>query len=81
MVTTHLRAESVHLLEDNSQDRISDYWSSFFAQKNAHVLNRLGRSKHHKVYINFKFHLVPVKSKDLKFRTKFGIELRMKSNY
>ena len=59
VVITQLRAESVQLLENVYQDPISDYWSSFFARKYAHVLSRLGRSKHHKVYTNFKFPLVP----------------------
>ena len=59
VVTTQLEAETVQLLENISPDPISGYWSSFFAKKYAHVFNRLGRSKHHKVYTNFKFLLVP----------------------
>ena len=59
VVTTQLQAESVHSLENMSQDPISDYWSSFFAKKYAHVFSCLGRSKHHKVYTNFKLPLVP----------------------
>ena len=59
VVPTQLKAESVQSLEYNSSDPISEYWSSFFAKKYAHVFSRLGRSKHHKVYTNFKFPLVP----------------------
>ena len=59
VVTTQLRAEPVHQLEDITQDPILEYWGSFFAHKYAHVFSRLGRSKHHKVYTNFKFPLVP----------------------
>ena len=59
VVTTQLRAEHVQQLEVQSQDPISDYWSSFFAKKYAHVFNRLGRSKNHKVFTNFKYPLVP----------------------
>ena len=58
VVPTQLKAESVQSLEYNSSDPISEYWSSFFAKKYAHVFSRLGRSKHHKVYTNFKFPLV-----------------------
>ena len=66
VMTTQLRAESVHLLEDKFQDPISEYWGSFFASKNAHVFSRLGRSKNHKVYTNFKFPLVPRQDKGRK---------------
>ena len=59
VVTTQLKAESVQLLEIISQDPISEYWSSFFARKYAHVFSRLVRSKHHKAYTNFIFPLVP----------------------
>ena len=59
VATTQLRAESVHLLEDKDQVSISEYWGSFVASKYAHVFSRLGRSTNHKVYINFKFLLVP----------------------
>ena len=59
MVTTQLRAEPIQQLEVKDQDPISDYWSSFFAKKYAHVFSRLGRSKNYKVYTNFKFSLVP----------------------
>ena len=45
VVTTQLRAEHVQQLEVKDQDPISDYWSSFFAKKYAHVFNRLRRSK------------------------------------
>ena len=58
MVTTQLKAESVHLLEGISQNPISDYWNSFFAEKYAPVFSRLGRSKHHKVYTISKFPLL-----------------------
>ena len=58
VVTTQLKAESVQSLESHSTDPISEYWSSFFAKKYAHVFSRLGRSKHHKVYTNLKFPLV-----------------------
>ena len=66
VVTTQLQAESVHSLENMSQDPISDYWSSFFAKKYAHVFSRLGRSKHHKVYTNFKLPPVPCQVKGRK---------------
>ena len=59
VVTAQMKAESVQSLENSSLDPISNYWSSFFARKYAHVFSRLGRSKHHKVYTNFKFPLVP----------------------
>ena len=59
VVTTQLKAESVQSLEYNSSDPISECWSSFFTKKYAHLFSRLGRSKHHKVYTNFKFPLVP----------------------
>ena len=59
VVTTQLSAEPFHLLEDITQDPISEHWGSFFAHKNAHVFSRLGKSKHHKVYTHFKFPLVP----------------------
>ena len=59
VVTTQLLAEPVPQLEFKDHDPISDYWSSFFAKKYAHVFSRLGRSKNHKVYTNFKFPLVP----------------------
>ena len=59
VVTTQLKAESVQLLENFSQDSISEYWSSFFAKKYSHIFSLLVRSKHHKVYTNFKFPLVP----------------------
>ena len=59
VVTTQLTAEFVHMLEDKSQNPISEYWGSLFASKYAHVFSRLGRSKNHKVYTNFKFPLVP----------------------
>ena len=49
VVTTQLRAEPVQQLEVKDQDSISDYWSSSFAKKYAHVVTRLGRSKNHKV--------------------------------
>ena len=59
VVTTQLRVEPVQQLEVKVEDPISDYWSSFFAKKYAHVFSRLGRSKNHKVYTKFKFPLVP----------------------
>ena len=59
VVSTQLRAESVHLLEQKSRNSKSKYWDSFFASKYAYVLGRLGRSKHHKLYTNFKYPLVP----------------------
>ena len=59
VVTTQLRAEHFQQLEVKDQDPTSDYWSSFFAKKYAHVFNRLGRSKNHKVFTNFKYPLVP----------------------
>ena len=59
VVSTQMKAESVQSLENSSLDPISDYWSSFFVRKYAHGFSRLGRSKHHKVYSNFKFPLVP----------------------
>ena len=59
VVTTQLRAECVQQLEVKDQDPTSDYWSSFFAKKYAHVFSRLGRSKNHKVFTNFKYPLVP----------------------
>ena len=59
VATTQLKAALVQSLECNPSDPISDYWSSFFAKKYAHVFSHLGRSKHHKVYTNFKFPLVP----------------------
>ena len=59
VVTTQLRVESVHLMEDKIQERISEYWGSFFASKYAHVFSRLGRTNNRKVYTNFKFLLVP----------------------
>ena len=59
VVTTQLRAEHVQQLEVKDQDPTSDYWSSFFAKKYAHVFSRLGRSKNHKVFTNFKYPLVP----------------------
>ena len=58
-VTTQLKAETIQSLEHNSSDPISQYWSSFFAKKYAHVFSRLGRSKSRKVYTNFKFPFVP----------------------
>ena len=58
-MTTQLRAKHVQQLEVKDQDPISDYWSSFFAKKYAHVFNRLSRSKNHKVFTNFKYPLVP----------------------
>ena len=63
VVTTKLKAASVQSLECNSSDPISDYWRSFFAKKPAHVFSRLERPKHHKVYTNFKFPLVPRQTK------------------
>ena len=59
VVTTQLRAEHVQQLEVKDQDPTSDYWSSFIAKKYAHVFSRLGRSKNHKVFTNFKYPLVP----------------------
>ena len=59
VVTTQLRAEPVQHLEVKDQDPISDYRSSFFAKKYAHVFSRLGRSKNHKILTNFKYPLVP----------------------
>ena len=66
VVTTQLRAEHVQQLEVKDQDRTSDYWSSFFAKKYAHVFCRLGRSKNHKVFANFKYSLVPPQVKGRK---------------
>ena len=59
VVTAQMKAESVQSLENSSSDPIPDYWSSFFARKYAHVLSRLGRSKHHNIYSKFKFPLMP----------------------
>ena len=59
VVTKQLKAKTIQSLEYSSSDPISEYWSSFFAKKYAHVFSRLGRSKNHKVYTNFKFPLVP----------------------
>ena len=59
VIFTQLKAETVQSLDHISPDPISDCWSSFFAKKHAHVFSRLGRSKHHKVHINFKIPLVP----------------------
>ena len=78
VVTTQLKTESVQLLENISQDPISDYWSSFFAKKYAHVFSRLGRRKHHKIYSNFKFPLVPRQIKGRKVPSHIMIELRVK---
>ena len=66
IVTTQLKAETIQSLEYSSSDPISEYWSSFFAKKYAHVFSRLGRSKNHKVYTNFKFPLVPRRIKGRK---------------
>ena len=59
IVTTQLKAEKFQSVDSGSSDPISEYWCSFFAKKYAHVFSRLGRSKSHKVYTNFKFPLVP----------------------
>ena len=59
MVTTQLRAEHIHLLGDTPHNPISDYWRSYFAKRYALVFNRLGRSKNHKFYTNFKVPLIP----------------------
>ena len=58
MVTTQLRAEPIHL-EKTSHDPISEYWKTYFLKRYAHVFNRLGRSKNHKVCTNFKVSLIP----------------------
>ena len=87
VITTQLKAETVHLLENISQNPISDYWSSFFAKKHAHVFSRLGRSEHQKVYTNFKFPLVPGQIKVRKvpihihYRTASEIKLLMEQGH
>ena len=74
VVTTQLRVEPVQQLEVKVEDPISDYWSSFFAKKYAHVFSRLGRSKNHKVYTKFKFSRLG-RSKNHKVYTKFKFPL------
>ena len=81
VVITQIRAEPFNLLEDTSQDQISENWSSYFAQLYAHVFNRLGRSKHHTAYTNFKFVLVPRQFKDRKIANISRIEMRKKSKH
>ena len=54
-----MRAEPIHLLGDTSQDPTSEYWSSYFAKRHAHVFNRLGRSKQYKSYTTFNVPLIP----------------------
>ena len=54
LVTAQLKAEHVLLLEDEQQDPVSEYWRSYFAQRYAHVFNRLGRSKSHKFFTSEK---------------------------
>ena len=56
IVTTQLKAETIQSVDSGSSEQISEYWCSFFAKKYAHVFSRLGRSKSHKLYTNFKYY-------------------------
>ena len=66
VVTTQLKDETIHLLEDTTHDPTSDYWKSYYAKRYAHVFNHLGRSKNHKVYTHFKAPLIPSQVKGQK---------------
>ena len=81
VLTTQLRAEPVHLLENIFQDPVSEQWGSFFAQKYAHILSRLGRSNITKSTLTLNSVSYLVNLKDVKFRSISRIELRTKSDY
>ena len=67
MVTTQVRTETIHLLEETTHDPISEYWKPYFAERYAHAFNRLGRSKNHKVYTHFQVPLIPRQANERKF--------------
>ena len=52
--------------EDEELDLTSKFWRDYFIKRYPNVFSRLGRSKNHKVFTNFKDPLVPIQVKGRK---------------